>query len=117
VVAIACPTGQLQGLAGFGEPLDDACTGVTAVVDDRLEAEPEVRGIGGSLVLLDSAVVVAVALGGAIGALTPNVTVLIQPGSVLRTGTGALVVGGLAALLPLRRVLRVDPATAFRRSS
>ena len=66
---------------------------------------------------LGFAVVVAVALGGAIGALTPNVTVLIQPGSVLRTGTGALVVGGLAALLPLRRVLRVDPATAFRRSS
>jgi ABC-type antimicrobial peptide transport system permease subunit len=34
---------------------------------------------------------------------------------VLRTGFGALIVGALAALLPLRRVVRVDPATAFRR--
>lgn len=61
------------------------------------------------------AVVVSIVLGAAIGALTPNVTVLIQAGSVLRTGAGALVVGALAALLPLRRVARVDPATAFRR--
>jgi len=66
---------------------------------------------------LAAAVLVALALGSAIGALTPNVTVVIEPWAVLRTGTGALVVGGLAALLPLRRVLRVDPATAFRRSS
>ncbi|MGQ0832427.1 MAG: ABC transporter permease, partial [Microthrixaceae bacterium] len=62
------------------------------------------------------AVVVSIALGGAIGALTPNVTVLIQADSVLRTGVGALMVGALGALLPLRRVARVDPATAFRRS-
>ena len=47
--------------------------------------------------------------------LTPNVTVLIQADSVLRTGVGALIVGALAALVPLRRVARVDPATAFRR--
>jgi putative ABC transport system permease protein len=63
------------------------------------------------------AVAAALALGRAIGALTPNVIVLVEPGSVLRTATGALLVGGIAALIPLRRVLRVDPATAFRRSS
>jgi len=63
------------------------------------------------------AVAAALALGAAIDALTPNVTVVIQLGSVLRTGAGALIVGGVAALLPLRRVLRVDPATAFRRPS
>lgn len=61
------------------------------------------------------AVIAALAIGAAIGALTPNVRVAIQPTAVLRTGTGAIVVGGVAALLPLRRVLRVDPATAFRR--
>ena len=66
---------------------------------------------------LGFAVAAAFALGAAISALTPNVTVVIQPGSVLRTGVGALIVGGIAALLPLRRVLRVDPATAFRRPS
>jgi putative ABC transport system permease protein len=61
------------------------------------------------------AMVVSVVLGAAIGALTPNVTVLVQADSVLRTGVGALIVGALGALLPLRRVARVDPATAFRR--
>lgn len=63
------------------------------------------------------AVTVALALGRLIGALTPNVTVVIEPTSVARTAAGAVLVGGIAALLPLRRVLRVDPATAFRRPS
>ncbi len=61
------------------------------------------------------AVVVSVALGAAIGAVTPNVQVAIEAASVVRTGAGALFVGALASLVPLRRVLRVDPATAFRR--
>jgi ABC-type antimicrobial peptide transport system permease subunit len=63
------------------------------------------------------AVAVALAVGAAIGALTPNVLVVVEPGAVARTAIGALVVGGLAALVPLRRVLRVDPASAFRRSA
>ena len=61
------------------------------------------------------AVTLSVVIGAAIGAATPNVQVAIEASSVIRTGAGALVVGALAALLPLRRVLRVDPATAFRR--
>jgi putative ABC transport system permease protein len=64
---------------------------------------------------LGVAVVLSVAIGAVIGAATPNVQVAIETGSVIRTGLGALVVGALAALLPLLRVLRVDPATAFRR--
>ncbi|HEX6659920.1 MAG TPA: ABC transporter permease [Ilumatobacter sp.] len=61
------------------------------------------------------AVAVSIALGAAIGAATPNVQVAIETGSVIRTGAGALLIGALASLVPLRRVLRVDPATAFRR--
>ena len=61
------------------------------------------------------AVAASMAIGAVIGAATPNVQVAIETTSVIRTGAGALVVGALAALLPLRRVLRVDPATAFRR--
>jgi putative ABC transport system permease protein len=61
------------------------------------------------------AVALAVAIGTALGALTPNLEVDIGLTSVLRTSVAALVVGSLAALLPLRRVTRVDPATAFRR--
>ena len=48
-------------------------------------------------------------------AATANLEIVITAGSVARTGIGALVVGAAAALLPLRRVLGVDPATAFRR--
>jgi len=61
------------------------------------------------------AVAVSLLLGAAIGAATPNVEVAIETGAVIRTGAGAFLVGAVAALLPLRRVLRVDPATAFRR--
>jgi ABC-type antimicrobial peptide transport system permease subunit len=58
---------------------------------------------------------VSMLLGAAISAATPNVEVAIEPASVLRTGGTALAIGALASLIPLRRVLRVDPATAFRR--
>jgi putative ABC transport system permease protein len=61
------------------------------------------------------AVALSVLLGAAIGAATPNVEVAIETGAVIRTGAGAFLVGAVAALLPLRRVLGVDPATAFRR--
>lgn len=64
---------------------------------------------------LIAAVAASMLLGAAIGAATPNVQVAIEPASVLRTGATALIVGALASLVPLRRVLRVDPATAFRR--
>jgi putative ABC transport system permease protein len=61
------------------------------------------------------AVAVSMLLGAGIGAATPNIEVAIEPASVVRTGVTALAVGALASLIPLRRVLRVDPATAFRR--
>jgi ABC-type antimicrobial peptide transport system permease subunit len=62
-----------------------------------------------------AAVILASAIGAGINATTPNVRVAIEAGSVLRTGAGAFAIGALAALAPLRRVQRVDPATAFRR--
>ena len=61
------------------------------------------------------AVGLSIAIGAAVGALTPNIEVSIQPASILRTCVGALVIGSLAALIPIRRVTRADPATAFRR--
>jgi putative ABC transport system permease protein len=49
-----------------------------------------------------------------IGATVPNIEMVIEPSAVVFTLAGALVVGAPASLLPLRRVLRVDPASAFR---
>jgi putative ABC transport system permease protein len=65
---------------------------------------------------LVTAVALSAAGGALIGALTPNVAVSIEAGSVLQAGITALIVGALASVAPLRRVLRVDPATAFRSS-
>ena len=57
----------------------------------------------------------SIAIGAALGALTPNLEVDIRIRSVLRTSAAASVIGTIAAVLPLRRVAHVDAATAFRR--
>lgn len=62
------------------------------------------------------AAALSIVIGRAVGAFAPNVHVAIELGAVVRTAIAALAIGGLAALLPLRRVVRVDPATAFRRA-
>ena len=56
-------------------------------------------------------------LGDLIGRLNPAITIAIEPGSVARVGLAALVVGALGAVIPLWRVAKVDPASAFRRAS
>jgi putative ABC transport system permease protein len=68
-------------------------------------------------VLLATAVatVLAVLIGLLLGAVTTNVRIVVEPAAVARVGLGALVIGGVAAVVPLRRVLAVDPASAFRR--
>lgn len=63
------------------------------------------------------ATVLALLLSRSVGVLAPNVELVVEPGAVLSTLLGALAVGAPAALLPLRRVLSVDPATAYRTSS
>lgn len=63
------------------------------------------------------AVAVSLLVGVALGAVTDNIRIAIEPASIARTAFGAIVVGALAAVIPLRRVLAVDPSTAFRRAS
>jgi putative ABC transport system permease protein len=60
------------------------------------------------------ATALSVALAFLVDATVPNIVLAIEPRTVLSTLAVALVVGAPAALLPLRRVLRVDPAAAFR---
>lgn len=66
------------------------------------------------------AVVVATALAGVLGFLVewwaPEITIAIESASVVRVAFGALFVGALGAIVPLRRVATVDPASAFRRA-
>lgn len=69
------------------------------------------------LTALALSTLVAIVLGAVIGWVNPAVTVAIEPGAVLRVGVGAMVIGALGAVAPLRRVVGVDPAAAFRRTS
>ncbi len=66
---------------------------------------------------LVAATVLGVVIGAFVQRVAPALLVIIEPQSVARAGVGALVVGALGSIVPLRRVFKVDPATAFRRAS
>jgi putative ABC transport system permease protein len=68
-------------------------------------------------VAVATATVCAVVLGRIVGAVAPSIAVAIEPGSVVRVAVSAAIVGAVGALIPLRRVVAVDPASAFRRQS
>lgn len=69
------------------------------------------------MIALVLATVLAVLIGRVVGQVDPALQVTIEPGSVVRAGLGALAVGALGSIIPLRRVFKVDPASAFRRAS
>jgi putative ABC transport system permease protein len=64
-----------------------------------------------------TATTLAVALGAVVERVNPAITIVIEPGSVERVALAALVIGAIGAVIPLRRVVAVDPASAFRRAS
>ena len=64
-----------------------------------------------------ASVALALVVGRVVEAAAPTITIAIEPSSVLRVTAGAAVIGAIAALAPLRRVVAVDPASAFRRLS
>lgn len=61
------------------------------------------------------AVVLAAGIGRLIAAVEPNVAVQITTSSVVRVALAGVGAAALAVVLPLRRVAKVDAATAFRR--
>jgi putative ABC transport system permease protein len=81
----------------------------------RLAATVAAQAAWSVALALAAATALALLLAVVIGRVNPALTIWIAPGSVLRTGLGALLVGVAGAVLPIRRVLRVDPATSFRR--
>ncbi|MBI2169640.1 MAG: ABC transporter permease [Actinobacteria bacterium] len=62
------------------------------------------------------AVVLALAVGQGLARFTPNVRVAYELPAIARTFVRLLLIGMTGALVPLRRVLRIDPASAFRGS-
>jgi putative ABC transport system permease protein len=63
-----------------------------------------------------TATVVAIVLGAAVERINPAIAIAIEPHSVERVAIAAFVVGAIGAIIPLRRVATVDPASAFRRA-
>ena len=85
----------------------------------KLRSEPQTvaaQAAWSVVLALAAASALALLLAVVIGRVNPALTIWISPASVLRTGLGALLVGMAGAILPIRRVLRVDPASSFRRS-
>ena len=63
------------------------------------------------------AVALTALAGAVVTGVQPSVEIVLVPGQVVRTGLAALLVAAIGAVAPLRRVLAVDPASAFRRSA
>jgi putative ABC transport system permease protein len=124
---------QIMSLAGFLIAL--AVIGLTlfTLTLSKLREHAVVKALGGrtrrlaAVVLAQAAwsvglavalaTALAVGLGAVVGRVNPAVTIAVEPGSVLRVAVAALAVGALGAVAPLRRVVSVDPASAFRRES
>lgn len=66
---------------------------------------------------LTLAVLLTAIAGAVVTQLQPSVEIVLVPAQVARTGLAALAVAAVGAIAPLRRVLAVDPASAFRRSA
>ena len=56
-------------------------------------------------------------LGVGVARISPTIRIVIEPASVARVAVGALAAGAVGAVIPLRRVRRVDPASVFRTAS
>ena len=69
------------------------------------------------LAALATAAVLTVVVGAVIERVQPTMRIDLVPWNVVRTGVNALALGILGAVIPLRRLVRVDPASAFRRAS
>ncbi len=66
---------------------------------------------------LATSVALALVVGRVVEAVSPTITIAIEPASILRVAVGAAAIGAVSALAPLRRVVAVHPASAFRRTS
>lgn len=83
----------------------------------RLAAVVLVQAAWSVAIAVGLATGLAVAIGVLVERLSPAVTVAVEPGSVARVAVAALVIGAVGAVIPLRRVVAVDPASAFRRAA
>lgn len=109
VIALTLFTVTLSKLRDYGivKALGGTGQGIAKVV--------LLRALWTVAVAAATAIVVSVLVGAALDRITDNVHLAIQRSSILRVVSGAGLAGVIASLVPLRRVLSLDPATVFRR--
>lgn len=61
------------------------------------------------------AVAATLGIGTIVALVAPDIDLVVESGSLLRAGTGSLIVAAAGVILPIVKVWRVDPATVFRR--
>jgi putative ABC transport system permease protein len=109
VVALALYSATAARLAEYGvvKALGAGAARLTAVV-----AAQAAWTVAAAVI---AAVAATLVVGAAVTAAEPALTVVVVPAAVARVTAGAAIAAVGGALIPLRRVLAVDPASAFRR--
>jgi putative ABC transport system permease protein len=109
VVAVSVYTATLSRRAEYGT------LKAVGAGDRRLYGIVTLQALGSVAVALATAVLLTLALSVVMPAVQAVITVELVPWSVLKTSLVALAIAVLAALLPVRQVASLDPATVFRK--
>ena len=124
---------RIMAIIGFAIALAVVCLTLFTTTLARLREYGIIKALGAStkrlvgVVIAQAAWTIAVGLatsvaaalivGRVVEAVAPTISIAIQPASIVRVAAGAIVIGAISALAPMRRVVAVDPASAFRRTS
>ena len=109
VVAVSVYTATLSRRAEYGT------LKAVGAGDRCLYGIVTLQALGSVAVALATAVLLTLALSVVMPAVQAVVTVELVPWSVLKTSLVALAIAVLAAMLPVRQVASLDPATVFRK--
>lgn len=121
---------RIMAIIGFAIALAVVCLTLFTVTLARLRDYGIIKALGAGSVRLagivitqaawtivlamSTSVALAVVVGRVVEAAAPTIAIAIEPPSVLRVAAGAVAIGAISALAPMRRVVAVDPASAFR---
>ncbi len=108
VVALTLFTATLSKLREY------AVVKALGAPSSRLARTLLVQATWSVMLALILAVALSFAAAALVAAITPNVLLRIETVAIARVAVAALVVGTLGALVPLRRIVRLDPASAFQ---
>lgn len=121
---------RIMAVIGFAIALAVVCLTLFTATLARLRDYGIIKALGASsgrlagivtiqaawtiVLAVSTSAALAVVVGRLVEAAAPTIAIAIEPSSVLRVALGAVALGAISALAPMRRVVAVDPASAFR---